>query len=149
MANTTITVQDSTGVALSEATVSYLVNAVTVEGATDTNGELTIAGLEAGTYTFTAALSGYTSASTDVVVTEDADSTGTIALTATITSTIVSAVATAAASTLTEKIAALKVKLNEKIAASHSWAKLGYLVLSALLDTGSEWALNYVASKIK
>ena len=43
---------------------------------TDANGELTIAGLEAGTYTFTATLSGYTSASTDVVVTEDVDSTG-------------------------------------------------------------------------
>jgi len=149
MANTTITVQDNTGVVLSGATVSYLVNAVTVEGTTDTNGELTITGLDAGTYTFTAALNGYTSASVEVAVTDDADTAGTISMTATVTATIVSAVATAAASTLAEKIAALKVKLNAKIVASHSWAKLGYLVLLAILDTGSEWALTYVSSKIK
>ena len=149
MANTTITVQDNTGVVLSGATVSYLVNAVTVEGTTDTNGELIITGLDAGTYTFTATLSGYTSASVEVAVAADTDTAGTISMTATVTATIVSTVASAAVSTLTEKIAALKVKLNAKIAASHSWAKLGYLVLLAMLDTGSEWALTYVSSKIK
>jgi len=147
--NTIITVQDSTGVVLSGATVSYLVNAVTVEGNTDTNGELTITGLDAGTYTFTATLSGYTSTSVEVAVTDDADAAGIITMTATVTATIVSAVASAAVSTLAEKIAALKVKLNAKIAASKSWAKLGYLFLLAILDTGSEWALTYVASKIK
>jgi len=149
MANTIITVQDSTGVVLSGATVSYLVNAVTVESTTDTNGELIITGLDAGTYTFTATLSGYTSTSVEVVVTDAADTAGTISMTATMTATIVSAVASAAVSTLAEKIAALKVKLNAKIAASKSWAQLGYLVLLAMLDTGSEWALTYVSSKIK
>jgi len=86
MANTTITVQNSTGTILYGVTVSYLVNAVKVEGTTDTNGQLVIAGLDAGTYTFTAAVSGYTSASVDLTI-EDADIAGTITLTAETTTT--------------------------------------------------------------
>jgi uncharacterized surface anchored protein len=149
MASTTIIVQDSTGAVLSGATVSYLVNSVTVEGTTDTNGQLVIADLAAGTYTFTAVLSGYTSASVDVTVDGTTDATGTITMTAeSTTATLKSAAATLITTTLTERIAALKVTLNNKIAASHSWAKLGYMVLLALLDTGSEWAVSWVESKL-
>jgi len=78
---TTITVKNSEGTVLAGATISYVVSAVTVDGTTDTAGQLAISDLEAGTYTFTATLDGYTSASVDVTVTSDADTTGTIVLT--------------------------------------------------------------------
>jgi len=152
MANTiTITVLDSDSAVLAGATVT-LGGASTL---TDSNGQAifnyTDLGFSAGIYTATATLSGYTSASVDVVLTDGSDTTGTITMTkeATVTSTIVSAVAAVAVTTLTEKIAALKVKLNAKIAAtSNVWKKLGYQLLLVILDTGSEWAVEYVTKKI-
>jgi len=119
MANTTIKVQDSTGVALSEATVSYLVNAVKIEGTTDTNGELVIAGLEAGTYTFTATLSGYTSASVEVAVTEDTNATGEITLTETEEESTVSTITDAAK---TAAIAAAEAALTSELTSAVSTA---------------------------
>ena len=80
MSTTTITVKNSEGTVLSGATISYVVSTVTVDGTTDTAGQLAISDLEAGTYTFTAILDGYISASVDVTVTADADVTGTITL---------------------------------------------------------------------
>lgn len=82
MATTTITVQNSEGTVLEGATISYTVSGTSVEGTTDSAGLLAIEGLEAGTYTFTATKDGYTSASTDVTVTTDADETGVITMTA-------------------------------------------------------------------
>ena len=107
--------------------------------------------MAAGTYTFTATLDSYTSSTADVTLTDSADATGTITMTkeVSVTSVIVSAVAAVAVTTLTEKIAALKVKLNTKIAAtSNVWKKLGYQVLLVILDSGSEWAVEYVTKKI-
>ena len=151
MSKLTIGVVSSEGTVLSGATVSYAVSGVTVEGTTDTAGQLEIEGLGAGTYTFTATLDGYTSATADVTSTDSADATGTITMTkeVSVTSVIVSAVAAVAVTTLSEKVAALQVKLNAKIAAtSNVWKKLGYQVLLVILDTGSEWAVTYVTKKI-
>ena len=151
MSKLTITVHDSESAVLSGATVSYAVSGVTAEGTTDTAGQLEIEGLAAGTYTFTATLDGYTSASADVTLTDGTDATGTITMTkeVSVTSVIVSAVAAVAVTTLTEKVAALKVKLNAKIAAtSNVWKKLGYQVLLIILNTGSEEAVTYVTKKL-
>ena len=76
----TITVNDGTNV-LEGATVSYVVNNVTCEATTDSSGAATIEGLDAGSYDFTAALSGYTSASVTLAITDDTTTTGTISLT--------------------------------------------------------------------
>jgi len=151
MSKLTITVQDSESAVLSGVAISYAVSGVTLEGTTDTTGLLEIEGLATGTYTFTATLDGYTSATADVILTDIADATDTITMNkeVSVTSVIVSAVASVAVTTLTEKIAALKVKLNTKIAAtSNVWKKLGYQVLLVILDTGSEWAVEYVTKKI-
>jgi uncharacterized surface anchored protein len=154
MANTTITVQDSTGVVLSGATVSYDVNSVAVEGTTDSNGQLVISDLAAGTYDFTAALSGYTGASVDVTVDGTTDATGTITMTAeltcatTVKSEAITLLATAAVTYTQEYIAALKVKVQAKIDASHSWEKLGWEILLLLLSTGSDKLIAYVESKL-
>jgi hypothetical protein len=154
MANTTITVQDSTGTVLSGGTVSYSVNAVTVEGTTDTNGQLVIADLAAGTYEFKASLSGYTDASVDVAVDGTTDAAGTITMAAettsatTVKSEAITLLATAAVTYTQEYIAALKVKVQAKIDASHSWEKLGWEILLLLLSTGSDKLIAYVESKL-
>ena len=82
----TITVNDGTNV-LEGATVSYVVNNVTCEATTDSTGVATVSGLDAGNYDFTAALSGYTSASVTLAITDDTTTTGTISLTAESTTT--------------------------------------------------------------
>jgi len=151
MSKLIIGVVSSESAVLSGATVSYAVSGVTAEGTTDTVGQLEIEGLAAGTYTFTATLDGYTSSTADVTLTDSADATGTITMEkeVTVTSVIVSAVTAVAVTTLTEKVAALKVKLNAKIAAtSNVWKKLGYQVLLIILNTGSEEAVTYVTKKI-
>ncbi|WP_169718027.1 carboxypeptidase-like regulatory domain-containing protein [Sporomusa silvacetica] len=147
MSTTTITVKNSEGTVLSGATISYVVSAVTVDGTTDTAGQLTISDLEAGTYTFTAVLDGYTSASVDVTVTADADVTGTITLEGESTlSTVTDAAKTAAETaatavatelanqalaeltktdddgqTLIEKGTALITKLTKEIGTTNDW----------------------------
>jgi len=82
----TISVNDGTNV-LEGATVSYVVNNVTCEATTDSTGVATVTGLDAGNYDFTAALSGYTSASVTLAITDDATTAGTINLTAETTTT--------------------------------------------------------------
>jgi len=76
----TITVNDGTNV-LEGATVSYVVNNVTCEATTDSTGVATVEGLDAGSYDFTATLSGYTSASVTLAITDDTTTAGTISLT--------------------------------------------------------------------
>jgi len=151
MSKLTITVQDSESAVLSGVAISYAVSGVALGCITDTVGQVEIEGLAAETYTFTATLDGYTSATADITLTDSADATGTITMTkeVSVASVIVSAVAAVAVTTLTEKVAALKVKLNAKIAAtSNVWKKLGYQVLLIILNTGSEEAVTYVTKKI-
>ncbi|MBP2655427.1 MAG: Carboxypeptidase regulatory-like domain, partial [Firmicutes bacterium] len=101
-----INVQDSSGTAMEGATVSYNVNAIACTGTTDTNGQLTVEELPAGTYTFTATLDGYASDTVEVTVVAGETATGTIVLTAETTtdtssldSTLDSAIASAASAT--------------------------------------------------
>jgi hypothetical protein len=78
----TITVQDSTGTALSGAVISYKIGAITVDNSvTDATGQLTISGLPAGVYTFKASFSGYVDGSIDLTVTDDVTASGAIVLT--------------------------------------------------------------------
>ncbi|MBP2655020.1 MAG: Carboxypeptidase regulatory-like domain [Firmicutes bacterium] len=72
-----LTVTESSGTALSGVTVSYSGGS----GTTDSSGQVTFSGLTAGTYEFTAAESGYTSASVSVTAVTGSTVTGTIALT--------------------------------------------------------------------
>ena len=82
----TITVNDGTNV-LEGATITYAVGGVSCEATTDSTGVATVEGLDAGNYDFTAALSGYTSASVTLAITDDTTTTGTISLTAESTTT--------------------------------------------------------------
>jgi len=82
----TITVNDGTNV-LEGATITYAVGGVSCEATTDSTGIATIEGLDAGNYDFTATLSGYTSASVTLAITDDATTAGTISLTAETTTT--------------------------------------------------------------
>jgi len=82
----TITVNDGTNV-LEGATISYTVGGVSCEATTDSTGVATVSGLDAGNYDFTATLSGYTSASVTLAISDDTTTTGTISLTAETTTT--------------------------------------------------------------
>ncbi|MBP2646200.1 MAG: putative invasin [Firmicutes bacterium] len=82
----TITVNDGTNV-LEGAIITYAVGGVSCEATTDSTGVATVTGLDAGNYDFTAALSGYTSASVTLAITDDTTTTGTISLTAETTTT--------------------------------------------------------------
>jgi len=82
----TITVNDGTNV-LDGVSIAYTVNSVSCTATTDSTGVATIEGLDAGSYEFTASLSGYTSASITLTVTDDATVTGTISLTKETTNT--------------------------------------------------------------
>jgi len=83
----TITVKDSDGNALEGVALAYTVNSATCDGETDSNGQLTVSDLPAGTYSFAATLSGYASGSVDVTVVAAETATGTITLTAESTTT--------------------------------------------------------------
>jgi len=82
----TITANDGTNV-LDGVSIAYTVNSVACTATTDSTGIATIEGLDAGSYEFTASLSGYTSASITLTVTDDATVTGTISLTKETTTT--------------------------------------------------------------
>ncbi|MBP2657168.1 MAG: Carboxypeptidase regulatory-like domain [Firmicutes bacterium] len=83
----TITVTDSSGNVLEGVTLAYTVNSISCDATTDSNGQATVEGLEAGTYTFNATLDGYTSNSVDVIVVAGSTVTGTITLTVETTTT--------------------------------------------------------------
>jgi len=125
----TITVNDGTN-ALEGATITYSVGGVSCEATTDSTGVATIEGLDAGNYDFTAALSGYASASVTLAITDDTTATGTISLTAetttegestvsTITDAATAAAETAAitslVSTSTETTTTIADTINNKI----------------------------------
>ncbi|MBP2638687.1 MAG: hypothetical protein H6Q72_4594 [Firmicutes bacterium] len=78
----TITVLASAGTALEGAAVSYVINSATCDGTTDSNGQLSVTDLPAGTYTFTATLDSYASGTVEVTVVAAETATGTITLTA-------------------------------------------------------------------
>lgn len=65
---------------LSEATVSVTVNGAVQTATTNSSGVATFRNLSAGTYTFTASMTGYNSNSADVTVTNGAIATGVISL---------------------------------------------------------------------
>jgi len=99
----TITVNDGTNV-LEGATISYVVNNVTCEATTDSTGVATVTGLDAGNYDFTAALSGYTSASVTLAITDDTTTTGTISLTKETTTTTTTTEEASTTSTTTSDV---------------------------------------------
>jgi len=122
----TITVNDGTN-ALEGVSIAYTVSSVSCTATTDSTGIATIEGLEAGSYEFTATLSGYTSASVTLTVTDDTTITGTISLTkeseTTVSNEITTAVTTAAiaaaetslASTATTTTTGIADTINAKI----------------------------------
>ena len=72
MAKLTVTVQNTSGVTLEKANVSYEYGSVTGVVATDTAGVATVSGLPAGEYKVTGSISGYTAQSVDITIgTED------------------------------------------------------------------------------
>ena len=127
----TITVNDGTNV-LEGVTVSYTVSNVACTATTDNTGVATIEGLEAGSYDFTAALSGYTSASITLAITDDATITGTISLTK--------------ETTTTEEESTVSTSTTDAITAAAEAAAITSLTTSATTSTG---VADGIAAKIK
>jgi len=121
-----ITVKNSEGTGLSGAAISYLVNASTVTGTTDSAGLFTVSDLPAGTYEFVASLNGYDSGNISLTVADDATAEGVITLTASTVTTseaastakteVTTAVITAATTESNNIISKLILLADQKIA---------------------------------
>lgn len=116
-----ITVKNSTGVILPGATVSYdIAGAGAASAVSDANGLVSATDLPAGAYTFTATLTGYTSASVTVTVTDDATVTGVITMTGTtsvgaLLTALVPQVSTVVTSSSAEAVNTLIAKLEAEM----------------------------------
>jgi len=129
-----IIVNDGTNI-LEGVTIDYVVSNMSCTATTDSTGVATIEGLDAGSYEIKATLSGYTSASITLTVTDDTTVTGTISLTKETTttteeeSTVSTSTTTAAEEAAATAAAASLVSSGETIVTSTSDG------LSALIKT--------------
>lgn len=71
MAKLTVTIENSAGVILSDANVTYACGEVTGTVTTDSTGIASISGLSAGDYTITGSINGYTATSATVTIGAD------------------------------------------------------------------------------
>ncbi|MBP2655023.1 MAG: Carboxypeptidase regulatory-like domain [Firmicutes bacterium] len=124
----TITVTDSSGSAMEGVVLTYTVNSVSCDATTDSVGQATVEGLEAGTYIFTATMDGYSSNTVDVTVVAGSTVTGTITLTvetttgeestvSTVEDAAKEAAVTAAITSLTTTTTSTTTGISEAIAA--------------------------------
>jgi len=154
----TITVQDGDGNPIEGATISYTVNSATCDGTTDSNGQLAVSDLPAGTYTFEATKDGYASGAVEVTVVAAETATGTITLTAETTNneeeTNVSEeikdaaeeAATAAAVTALSSAISTAVDNNSGII---TWATNEIARLAKEMGTTSDFYVKYVRNPIE
>jgi hypothetical protein len=146
-----IIVQNSTGV-LEGATVSYVYNSLACEATTDSTGVATVSGLDAGTYTFTAALTGYTSASIDLTVADDITVTGTITLTeeeSTVSEKIEDAAEEAATTAATTALTTALTSAVSSDSGVITWATTEIARLTAEIGTTKDVYVKYVRNPIE
>lgn len=141
MANVKITVVNGTKL-LENAKVRYTVNGVEESVLTGTDGTAEITGLTAGTYTFKGSLDNYTDGSVDVVASDNAEASGTIAL------KVYSVAAITAGETTEEAITDLTDAINTRIANASGAKKYAYMALLVLLSLKSETMVKYVKNKL-
>ncbi|WP_371377224.1 carboxypeptidase regulatory-like domain-containing protein [Sporomusa aerivorans] len=139
--NATIIIHDGTN-PISGATVSVTANGAVRTATTDASGQATFTNVPIGTYTFTAAKSGYDSSTTSVMVTNGTTVSGTIALvrqlgTITITITDRTNTVSGATVTLNETTSGTTDEMGQVIFYSQPVGMTGYTVTKSGYDTKS------------